>query len=228
VRQYGVPLAVYADKHTTYQSPTKPTVEEQLAGTEPVSPFGRVLGELGVELIPAHSPQAKGRIERLFKPFQDRVIKEMRLAGISTLDAANQFLDAYLLRYNQRVTVQPTQAADLHRPCPARRDLNRILCIQTTRCLRKDFTLAHQGALYQIHDNLRATHVQGEERIDGTMRIIHNGQPLGFHAITARPVKAMEVKPVHHLRGPIPPRPDHPWRKRLRPECEQYTAAAIK
>ena len=228
VRQYGVPLAVYADKHTTYQSPTKPTVEEQLAGTEPVSQFGRVLRELGVELIPAHSPQAKGRIERLFKTFQDRVIKEMRLAGISTLDAANQFLDAYLLRYNQRFTVQPTQAADLHRPCPARRDLNRILCIQTPRCLRKDFTIAHQGALYQIHDNLRATHVQVEERIDGTMRITHNGQPLGFHAITVRPVKAVEVKPVHHLRGPIPPRPDHPWRKRVRPEREQYTAAAIK
>ena len=227
VTRYGIPLAVYADKHTTYQSPAQATVEEQLAGAKPLSQFGRALSELGVELIPAHSPQAKGRIERLFKTFQDRVIKEMRLAGVSTLDAANQFLDTYLLRYNQRFTVQPIQAADLHRPCPARRELDRILCIQTPRCLRRDFTIAHQGGLYQIHDNLRATHVQVEERIDGTMRMTHNGRPLGFHAIMVRPVQAVEVKPVHHRRHPVTPRPDHPWRTRLQPEREQHTAAAI-
>ena len=227
VTRYGIPLAVYADKHTTYQSPAQATVEEQLAGAKPLSQFGRALSELGVELIPAHSPQAKGRIERLFKTFQDRVIKEMRLAGMATIDEANRFLEDYLPIYNRRFAVPPAQAADLHRPCPARRELNRILCIQTTRCLRKDFTIAHQGALYQIHDNLRATHVQVEERIDGTMRITHNGQPLGFHAITVRPVQAVEVKPVHHLRGPVTPRSDHPWRKRLRPDREQYTAAAI-
>lgn len=72
IRQYGIPLAVYADKHTTYQSPAPPTVDEQLAGVTPPSQFGRALGELGVELIPAHSPQAKGRVERLFKTVQDR------------------------------------------------------------------------------------------------------------------------------------------------------------
>lgn len=86
VRQYGIPLAVYGDKHTTYQSPAEPTVEEQLAGTAPQSQFGRALGELGVELIPAHSPQAKGRVERLFKTFQDRLVKELRLTRVATLD----------------------------------------------------------------------------------------------------------------------------------------------
>ena len=217
VTRYGIPLAVYADKHTTYQSPAQPTVEEQLAGAEPMSQFGRALSELGVELIPAHSPQAKGRVERLFHTFQDRVIKEMRLAGMATIDAANRFLETYLPIYNRRFTVVPAQAADLHRPCPARRELDRILCLKTTRCLRKDFTLAHQGSLYQIHDNLRATHVQVEERTDGTMRITHNGRPLGFHAIAARPVKAA-VTPVHTPRCPVTPRPDHPWRTRLRPE----------
>ena len=88
-------------------------MEEQLAGREPTSQFGRALGELGVELIPAHSPQAKGRVERLFKTFQDRLIKEMRLAGVSTLDEANRFLEDYLPIYNQRFSVQPAQAADL-------------------------------------------------------------------------------------------------------------------
>jgi hypothetical protein len=226
VTRYGIPLAVYADRHTTYQSPAKPTVEEQLAGREPMSQFGRALSELGVELIPAHSPQAKGRVERLFKTFQDRLIKEMRLAGVSTLDEANRFLEDYLPIYNQRFSVQPAQAADLHRPRPAGCDLDRILCLKTTRCLRKDFTIAHQGRLYQIHDTVRAPHVLVEERIDGTMRITHQGRTLGFHVITSRPMKAAEAKKVHRPRHPVTPRPDHPWRKRLLPTRDTHAAAA--
>jgi len=226
VRQYGVPLALYADKHTTYQSPVPPTVDEQLAGVNPTSQFGRALGELGVELIPAHSPQAKGRVERLFQTFQDRVIKEMRLADVSTREAANQFLEESLPIDNRRFTVQPVQAADLHRPRLTSRDLDRSLCIKTTRCLRKDFTIAHQGGLYQIHDTVRAPHVLVEERIDGTMRITHQGRALDFHAITSRPMKAAEAKTVHRPRRPVTPRPDHPWRKRLRPERTRHAAAA--
>ena len=178
VQHYGIPLAVYADTHTTYQSPAPPTVDEQLAGVTPTSQFGRALGELGVELIPAHSPQAKGRVERLFKTFHDRVIKEMRLADVSTLEAANQFLDSYLPIYNRRFSVQPAQPADLHRPRPASRDLDRSLCLKTTRCLRRDWTVAHHG------------------------------RPLAFHAITSRPMKAAEAKTVHpkngsqHVRSP--------------------------
>ena len=225
VTRYGIPLAVYADRPTTYHSPATPTVEEQLAGREPTSQFGRALGELGVELIPAHSPQAKGRVERLFKTFQDRLIKEMRLAGVSTLDEANRFLEDYLPIYNQRFSVQPAQAADLHRPRPAHRELDRILCLKTTRCLRKDFIIAHQGGLYQIHNTVRALHVLVEERIDGTMRITHQGRPLGFHAIASRPMKAAEAKMVHPPRRPVTPRPDHPWRKRRQPERTTHAAA---
>src|SRR5579863_168578 len=118
VTRYGLPLAMYTDKHTTYKSPAEPTVAEQLDGRMPQSQFERSLAELGVELIHAHSPQAKGRVERLFGTFQDRVIKEMRLAGIATVEAANQFLETYLPQYNQRFTVPPAQAADLHRPRP--------------------------------------------------------------------------------------------------------------
>ena len=215
VRQYGIPLALYADTQTTYQSPATPTVEEPLAGQEPVSQCGRALGERGVELIPAHSPQAKGRIERLFHTFQDRVIKEMRLAEVSTREEANRFLESDRPIDNQRFSVQPAQTTDLHRPRPAGCDLDQILCLKTTRCLRKDCTIAHQGGLYQIHDTLRATHVLVEERIDGTMRITHKGRALDDHVITSRPVKAATV---HHPRCPVTPRPDHPWRTRLRPE----------
>jgi transposase len=227
VQQYGIPLAVYADKHTTYQSPTPPTVEDQLAGVTSTSQFGRALGELGVELLPAHSPQAKGRVERLFKTLQDRLVKELRLAGIATIEAANRFVAEWLPIYNRRFAVQPAQAADLHRPGPSPRTLDRVLCIKTTRCLRKDFTIAHQRGLYQIHDTIRAPHVLVEERVDGTMRITHQGRTLGFHAITSRPVKAAAVKPVPRARRPVTPRPEHPWRKRLLPERGTHAAAAI-
>jgi len=226
VTRYGVPLAVYADKHTTYRSPAEPTVAEQLAGTEPQSQFGRALRELGVELIAAHSPQAKGRVERLFRTFQDRLIKELRLARIATLEDANRFLEGYLPRYNQRFAVTPAQTADLHRPRPTAKVLARSLCINTTRCLRKDFTIAHEGRLYQVHDHLRATHVVVEEHLDGTMRLTHQGRSLGFHAIPARPLPAAAVTTVSRSRRPIKPPADHPWRKRWRQERGQHPAAA--
>jgi len=226
VRQYGIPLAVYADKHTTYRSPAEPTLAEQLAGAAPQSQFGRALRELGVELIPAHSPQAKGRVERLFKTFQDRLIKELRLAEIATIEEANRFLEGYLPLYNRRFAVPPAQAADLHRPRPGGCALDRILCRKTPRCLRKDFTIAHQGQLYQIHDTIRATQVLVEERVDGTLRLTHQGRALAYHAITSRPVKAAAVTPVPPPRRPVTPRPDHPWRKRLLPERGRHAAAA--
>jgi hypothetical protein len=201
-------------------------VDEQLAGVKPTSQFGRALGELGVELIPAHSPQAKGRVERLFHTFQDRVIKEMRLADVSARDAANQFLERYLPIDNRRFAVRPAQVADLHRPRPARGEWDRSLCIKTPRGLRRDWTVAHHGHLYQVQTNVRATHVLVEACVDGTMRITYQGRPLAFHAITARPVTVVEVKRVHPPRRPVTPRPDHPWRRRLRPERRTQATVA--
>lgn len=108
VRKYGLPLSVYLDRHTTYKSPRKLTPEEELEGiAEPMSEFERALKELGVEVIHAHSPQAKGRIERLFGVLQDRLIKEMRLRGVKTKDEANEFLEEYLPGYNQRFNLSP-------------------------------------------------------------------------------------------------------------------------
>ena len=227
VQQYGMPRAIYADKHTTYQSPASPSVEEQLAGVMPMSQVGRALGELGVELIPAHSPQAKGRVERLFKTFQDRVIKELRLADVSTLDAANQFLKGYLPIYNRRVAVQPARAADLYRPRPASRDLDRSLCLKTTRCLRRDWTVAHHGQLYQMRTNVRATHVMVEDRVDGTMRMTHKGRPLTYQAIVARSLRVPPSPRIALPQHPVTPTRAHPWRKRLLPEGTRHTAAGI-
>ena len=226
VRRYGLPLAVYADKHTTYRSPAEPPVAEQLTGTKPQSQFGRALRELGVELIAAHSPQAKGRVERLFRTFQDRLIKELRLAGLATIEDANRFVESYLLIYNRRFAVPPAQAAELHRPRPTVQILVRSLCSKTSRCRRKDFTIAHEGRLYQVHDNLRTMQVVVEEHMDGTMRLTHQGRSLGFHAIPARPVPAAAVTTMSRSRRPITPTADHPWRTRWRPERGHHPAAA--
>ena len=141
-------------------------------------------------------------------------------------EAANRFMDGYLPIYNRRFSVQPAQPADLHRPRPASRELDRSLCLKTTRCLRRDWTVAHHGHLYQVRTNVRATPVQVEERVDGTMRMTHHGRPLDFHASTSRPMKAVEAKTVHRPRCPVAPRPDHPWRTRLRPERTSHAAAA--
>lgn len=212
IKRYGLPLALYADKHSTYKSPGEPTLTEQLEGQEPMSQFERSVSELGVSMIHAHSPQAKGRIERLFKTFQDRLIKEMRLAGITTMEEANRFLGSYLPIYNRRFAVQPAQSADLHRPIPVGLDLKGVLCIKTERTLRNDFTVAHKGGLYQVHDNVRTPRVVVQERLDGTLRITHQGRSLRYEPIWARPPKS---PPAPKLRtGPVQnrPGPHHPWR----------------
>lgn len=227
IRQHGVPLAVYADKHTTYRSPAEPTIEEQLAGTEPQSQVGRALVELGVELIAAHSPQAKGRVERLFKTFQDRVIKELRLAEVSTLDAANAFLKSYLPIYNRRFAVRPAQAADLHRPRPTRGELDRILCLKTKRVLRRDWTVAHNGYRYQVQTNVRATQVVIEERVDGTLRITHQGHVLAYARIAARPGRPAGPQTKFCRHRPVTQARTHPWRKRALPPRELLAAGPI-
>jgi transposase len=213
VRQYGIPLAIYADKHTTYRSPAEPTVEEQLAGVRPESQFGRALRELGVELIAAHSPQAKGRIERLFHTLQDRLVKEMRLAGIATLAEANRFLPPWLARYNRRFAVAPAQTTDLHRPLLARTDLRAVLALKTQRVLRRDRTVAHGGQLYQIQDRVRAPHVLVEERVDGTLRILHQDRSLTYHPILHRPRPVVAPRPARRPRPLVKSPATHPWNR---------------
>ena len=214
IRRDGIPMSVYLDKHSTYKAWAEPTIAEQLAGRKPKSQFERALEELGVTVIHADSPQAKGRVERLFGTFQDRLIKEMRLAKINSLDEANRFLSGYLPIYNRRFCVKPAEGVDLHRPIPAGLNLDDILCMKTKRTLRNDFTVAHNGGLYQVHDRVRAASVLVEERLDGSTRITHQGKRLQYQPIWVRPVrdavKTLKPKP---RRPPKPPAPNHPWHR---------------
>ena len=161
--KYGLPMSVYLDKHTTYKSWVR---RDDFQETEPMSQFGRALQELGVRKLHAHSPQAKGRIERLFNTFQDRLVKEMRLRGVSTIDEANTFLASYLPVYNQRFCVTPKKEENLHRKVSV--DLDTVLCIKTERTLKNDHTIQYDGKLYQIDGRIRAKRVMVEELIDGS------------------------------------------------------------
>jgi len=212
-KKYGLPIKVYLDKHTTYKSTAKQTIQDELDQVEPLSQFERALKELGVEVLHAHSPQAKGRIERLFRTFQDRVVKEMRLRGIRTLEEANQFLEEYLPLYNRRFSVCPKGKDNFHRPLPKGLVLDTILCIKTERSLRNDFTVAHNRKLYQVEDTVKASKLMVQERVDGSMIMTHQGRSLRFKEITERPVREKPGVVLMRTRKPYIPPADHPWRK---------------
>lgn len=208
-QKYGLPLSVYLDRHTTYKSPKKESPEDDIGS---LSQFERAMEELGVEVIHAYSPQAKGRIERLFGTLQDRLVKEMRLQGIKGIEEANAFLETYWPKYNSCFTVEPRESADLHRKVSKGMDLNSILCIKIERRLNNDFTVAYDNKFYQIADKIKTDTVIVEERLDGTRAITHNGLVLTYKELPERPKKQKRLSiprnKVHHK-----PPADHPWRK---------------
>ena len=213
IKKYGLPMKVYLDKHSTYKSTAKPTIQDELDNVEPLSQFERALKELGVEVMHAHSPQAKGRIERLFGTLQDRLVKEMRLRGIGTLEEGNQFLKEYLPLYNKRFSVCPKEKENFHRPLAKGLDLDTILCIRRERALRNDFTVAHNKKLYQIEDTIRTSKVLVQDRIDGSMIMTYKGRSLRFKEISARPVRENRVPVGVRKRKLYTPPSDHPWRR---------------
>lgn len=213
ILKHGIPLSVYMDKHSTYKSTAEPSLEEEINGTTPLSEFGRALTELAVEIIHAHSPQAKGRIERLFKTLQDRLVKEITIRGINTIADANKYLGTYLAVHNKRFAVKAKDPSDLHRDIPAGLNLDKILCIRTKRTLRNDFTIAHNRKLYQIEKQVKAKELTVEELVNGSMFISHNDVRLPFREITARPEKQPDPTPMPRKRKGHTPSPSHPWHR---------------
>jgi transposase len=213
VRKYGLPMSVYLDQHTTYKSPRKLTEWEALAGIESLSQFERALKGLGVEVIHALSPQAKGRIERLFGVLQDRLVKEMRLKDVKTKEEANVFLKEYLPRYNERFGVCPANETDVHVTLPRQVDLNRYLCVKTERTIRNDNTIALDGRLYQLEER-GGKKVIVEERLDGSLRMISKGVSLKYREIIQRPKKeAVPKMDAKKFNQQPKPAKDHPWKR---------------
>lgn len=213
IRRNGIPLSVYIDKHSTYKSTAKPSIEDELNGAEPMSQVERALKELQVNVIHANSPQAKGRIERSFGTKQDRLVKELRLKQISSIEEANKFLPEYLHKHNKKFAVKPKEKANMHRPAPKGLNLDKILCIKTERVLKNDFTISYDGKLYQIKDNINAKNVVVEVRTNGSMFVTYHGVNLKYNEIVVKPLK--ENKRLSEPASPrtyIPPA-DHPWRR---------------
>ena len=227
IRRYGIPLKVYLDKHTTYKSNGKPTLEEELAGIEPLSEFERALKELGVEVIHAHSPQAKGRIERFFGTLQDRLVKEMRLRGIGGIEEANLFLEEYWPEFNRKFGVDPKEREDFHRPVPRGLKLGDVLCIQVKRALRNDFTVAYNRRLYQVEDSIRASNVMVYEGLDGSIRLKYKGRRLKIREIASRPLAARN-EPVGLIpkKRYVPPK-GHFYRKFTYGRGKSITSLAV-
>ncbi len=212
IKLYGLPQSVYLDRHSTYKATARQTIEEELGDIQPMSHFEKSLAALGVKVIHAYSPQAKGRVERLFGTFQDRVVKELRLVGAKTIAEGNAFLDVYLPEYNRKYAKEAARKADFHRPVVNKRALDTILSIRTERSLRNDFTIAHDKKRYQIKTNIRARKVTVEERTDGTMRILHNGQKLTYQEIVVRPAPPEKPKALPRIVKPSKPSESHPWK----------------
>lgn len=212
-RRYGLPMSLYLDRHSTYKSTGKPTVDEELEGTKPKSQFERALEALGVTVIHAYSPQAKGRIERQFGTFQDRLIKEMRLQTIKTKEEANRFLGSYLPKYNGRFRRSPKSEINLHRQAPGISILKRILSIQERCELRGDNTIRRMKKLYLIQEDWKGPRpkmIQLEERIDGAFYFMNQDKRLRVREVKEAP--RANRAPSFRRKPPIPSK-DHPWRK---------------
>lgn len=215
IKHYGMPQSVYIDRHSTYKSTAKPSIEDELNNKEPLTQVGKALEELGVTVIYAQSAPAKGRVERSFKTFQDRLVKELRLKNIKTIAEANKFLDYYLPILNQRFSVEPIAKEDFHRPLPKDINLDKILCKKTDCALRNDFTIAYDKKLYQLLERTNAKKVTVEERTNGRMLITYKGNPLRYKPIAKRPQQ--QNKPLKYIfaivkKRYIPPK-NHPYRR---------------
>ena len=230
----GIPQSLYADQHSIFQSPSQPSVEQELYGELPRSQFGRLVDELGVQLIAARSPQAKGRIERLWGTLQDRLVKELRKAGANDLQSANQVLAAYLPKFNARFQIEAAQPGSAYVPWPQERDPADYFCFKYTRLVTNDNTISFNNFRLQIppHPQRKSyakAKVDLHHYLDGSLAIFYQGQHLvtfqpdtsapprvgHFQPATptSPPPKPQISKPPYPPRQPWKPPADHPWKQ---------------
>jgi transposase-like protein len=220
VQRHGLPLALYPDRDSIYVCTREARLDEALADVGPETQFARAMRELGVQIIAAHSPQAKGRVERRHGLFQDRLVKELRLLGIHTIEAANAYLEEHFLPLiNARYTVAPRDPANGHQPRPAPATLLLALSWQEPRVVAKDWTVLWRKRRLQIdarHAALKlpGRHVQVTELRDGTLAVLHQSRRLTFRDAPA-PAPAPRTAAAAPPRKPWRPPAEHPWKQHL-------------
>lgn len=221
VEELGKPLSIYLDSFSTYKINHRNAVDNK----ELMTQFERANRELGIQLITAHSPEAKGRVERLFGTLQDRLVKEMRLAGINIPEDGNRFLaEAFLPKFNERFTVVSAKEGNVHKPLlqSEREQLSHIFSIQLTRRINLDFTIQFKNQWYQLTE-IQPTTVRPLEKVvmetwlDQTVHIILKNRELKYMLLPERPKRQRIKQPLiltTHTLNYKPP-PDHPWRRKL-------------
>jgi hypothetical protein len=219
IRLYGRPVSLYTDKHSTYKTTRQPSLDELLKGQRAATQLERACREFGIEVIHASSPQAKGRIERVFGTLQDRLVKAMRLEGISTLEQANAFLESYLPRHNQMFARQPAKREDLHRRLTPGMRYRDVFCLKEKRTITNGYTIKWNGRELLIDRPtaaMRRRRVEVREQFNGQIEIHFNGRRLKFRDITDKekrqkpqPQKTPQTTPE----GKYTPPANHPWRK---------------
>jgi transposase len=214
--RYGKPVAFYSDKHGIFRV----NQPRPLGTTSGLTQFGRAMEELDIQIICANTPQAKGRIERANQTLQDRLVKELRLRGISNMEAGNAYLPEFREDFNRRFAVQPRSSHDAHRPLLETENLDRILTHQKTGTLSKNLTVQFNHVVYQIQSNrpgyaMRKAQVTICENAKGEVTILYNKKPLSYTTYH-KPVRQAEVVDTktldRQIKTPKPPAPDHPWR----------------
>lgn len=202
IERYGIPQAVYCDRKNAFVLDREPTIAEQLQGVIPKSPFERACEKLGIEVIVARSPQAKGRVERNHGVYQDRFVKELRLESISEIAKANEYLrSTYLEELNRKFAKPPIDEQDAHVPLLDGQSLDAIFCFEEQRVVSEDYVVQFERRLYQIQRERRrrlpapGTSVTVQKWLDGSLHFLHGNRELLVEEILQRPVK----KEVHAL-----------------------------
>jgi transposase len=228
IAQHGVPLALYTDWKSVYK--VAPTPKQELRGEEPLTQFGRMCAQLGIRILGAHSPQAKGRVERRNGVHQDRLVKKLRRRGICTYDAANDYLEAeYLPDLNRRFAKTPERPENYHRLAPCAEELNTIFRLRTERFVSNDWVVRHQGRFLQLHPRNggarpRTAQAIVWEHADGRLEVNYRGEPLAFEELATAPRKQKPESATGHV--PCPrgiPRPglEHPYKRNADREIQE-------
>jgi transposase len=238
--QKGLPCGLYTDRRNVFQNPKEPTIEQQLAGKQPTSQFKRALDELDMVLIQAYSPQAKGRIERLFATLQDRLVKALREANACTLEEANRVLQDFLPRFNARFAKEAAQPGSAYRPWPADLRPSDVFCFKYSRVVANDNAISFAGHKLPIppgpaRRSYARARVEVRHHLDGRLSVhYHHQQVAVFDPADDAPLRvghftpaslpqpphpvqtvilARAARPESPPAQPFKPPPDHPWRR---------------
>ncbi len=227
IERFGIPVALYTDKKNVYLTDREPTIEEQLAGKEPRTAFGKVCEKLDIRIIAAHSPQAKGRVERSNGTYQDRLVKELALRGITTCATADKLLNnGFSEELNAKFAVAPLEDEDYHRPVPKGLKLEDVFCFEELRVLQNDWTIRHENHYYQIlKDNTPLPKPKDKilvrTRLDGTVHLLYRDKPLAFRPISVKQLQQQRSQQAQTSEPAQKPKTKQKPDKRWRPNVKQ-------